>query len=793
MRGTFSRNASHPPTRRQRPTLVTAKRCATANHIMKAASLPRCVCAWVLLIVALATTDWTNAQDAGIDVSVVHKAGNDNSTIALESFTNSSPVTNTTNKSSPQQAKKNRQFFLFRIFRRDKHKRIDESTKNGKCVKDHTTSFTLKMNEKLEEARRMFLDRMAAVSFTLIHQEKDAAMMNNGTFFQEVDGNDADITPQSDLTLPNRSIYVVTTAALPWRTGTAVNPLLRAAYLTRRTRDINKEQGEQCNAVGHDSSISNVTGTKPKKQYVTLVVPWLELEEDRLELYPNHKFDTPEQQETYIREWLRNDAHMEDEANPDHGLRILFYPARYHSGLKSIFAMGDMVAVLTNQTTDEDDLSDAVCILEEPEHLNWYRAPGDGWTKVFNYVIGIVHTNYVEYASTQFHGLWTAPAIQVMSSAMIRAYCHKVIKLSGVLQTYAVEKESVDNVHGVREDFIREGRRRAGVSLNQTNITTASLDEEAEGQVYYIGKILWAKGFEQMLELQEFYNECTGKYFAIDVYGGGPEEEEIKRAFHGRRGNSKSHKGEKVSDLEELLSREYIKKKLHSIKTSSLEFEMPKSFHELRRKPIPANFLGPVDHALLGEKYKVFVNPSISEVLCTTTFEALAMGKFAIVPIHESNEFFMKFPNCLGYRNKWEFAAALRWALTHEPEPLTPDLAQEFTWEAATDRLIQSSAISRREAQERALLGTKKLDERIAAFHYELGKGTKGDTLRKFLGGGPISNQFRYELAKQGLDTEGSENEGLTRKLSESSFVRAIKTSFSGSTTYDLFSAPAAT
>jgi hypothetical protein len=91
------------------------------------------------------------------------------------------------------------------------------------------------------------------------------------------------------------------------------------------------------------------------------------------------------------------------------------------------------------------------------------------------------------------------------------------------------------------------------------------------------------------------------------------------------------------------------------------------------------------------------------------------------------------------------------------------------------------------------LLGTKKLDERIAAFHYELGKGTKGDTLRKFLGGGPISNQFRYELAKQGLDTEGSENEGLTRKLSESSFVRAIKTSFSGSTTYDLFSAPAAT
>ena len=54
-----------------------------------------------------------------------------------------------------------------------------------------------------------------------------------------------------------------------------------------------------------------------------------------------------------------------------------------------------------------------------------------------------------------------------------------------------------------------------------------------------------------------------------------------------------------------------------------------------------------------------------------------------------------------------------RWALTHEPEPLTPELAKEFTWEAATERLIRSSAITRREAKERALLGKAKLDERI--------------------------------------------------------------------------------
>jgi glycosyltransferase involved in cell wall biosynthesis len=406
--------------------------------------------------------------------------------------------------------------------------------------------------------------------------------------------------------------------------------------------------------------------------------------------------------------------------------------------------------------------------------VNWYRAPGEGWTKVFNYVVGIVHTNYIEYASTHFHGLWTAPAIQVMSSAMVRAYCHKVIKLSGVLQTYAPEKETIQNVHGVRQDFIQEGIRRGALSSN--NVNTLPLEEESGGQVYYIGKILWAKGFDLMLELQKFYHECTGNYFAIDIIGGGPDLDEIKRAFYGRGHNSTTTFSTKTTAANK-------KRKLGYIGSSSLEFDIPKSLYELRKKPIPAKFLGPLDHAALGKKYKVFVNPSVSEVLCTTTFEALAMGKFAIIPVHESNKFFLRFPNCLGYRNKWEFAASLRWALTHEPEPLTAELANEFTWEAATDRLIQSAAITRKEAHEREKLGTAKLDERIAFFHNELGKGTRGDTLRKVLGGGPIASQARYEMLKQGIILdEVEENNGgvsIAEKFKTSSFVQAIKSSFS--------------
>lgn len=438
-----------------------------------------------------------------------------------------------------------------------------------------------------------------------------------------------------------RSFHIVTTASLPWMTGTAVNPLLRAAYLNK----LNRSAVQKLDCENKYDMMGKVT----------LFVPWLTRTSDRNKVYgEKYSFNSQQDQEAFIRKWLKESAGLHEEAYlSSNGIHIRFYDAYYSTFFMSILPTSDIDELIEQEDAD-------VCILEEPEHLNSVRSSQQmSWTRKFRHVIGIMHTNYTAYSSAKLSGLITTPLIFLLNQLLARVHCHKIIKLSSTLQTYAPEKETCSNVHGIRSEFFKQGLKRRMLEERTTKDTVS---------IYFIGKLLWAKGLDQMIPLEHIFRRVTGQFFPIDIYGSGPEEEEIRRSFRGVNWTN-----------------------------------------ETKRKAIPAQFCGRRDHASLGNEYKIFVNPSTTEVLCTTTAEALAMGKYVIIPTHPSNRFFKQFPNCLMYSSKMEFVSHLQYAIKNEPKPLSIELDM-LSWDAATERLIESSKISLRDQCRRERLNSVELD-----------------------------------------------------------------------------------
>jgi hypothetical protein len=106
-----------------------------------------------------------------------------------------------------------------------------------------------------------------------------------------------EIVPASDLRGSDRRIWIITTACLPWLTGTSVNPLLRAAYLAKDRPD----------------------------GMITLMVPWLQKEDQDIAFPPGIRFNSPDEQREYVQKWLVEDAQLPVAAK---NLRISFYNAR---------------------------------------------------------------------------------------------------------------------------------------------------------------------------------------------------------------------------------------------------------------------------------------------------------------------------------------------------------------------------------------------------------------------------------------------------------------------------------
>lgn len=370
---------------------------------------------------------------------------------------------------------------------------------------------------------------------------------------KDVKSSELHVVPSSDIRDHSRKIWIITTACLPWMTGTSINPLLRAAYLAK-----DRPEG-----------------------MINLLVPWLDSHDQQVAYPSNLRFKTPQDQRDYIRNWLAVDANLPRAAKK---LNIVFYSAKFVEPLHSVFPMGDISTLIPDEDAD-------VCVLEEPEHLNWFMAPfiSKKWMDKFKHVIGIIHTNYVMYARTESSNLLKELWIYYYNKAVVRAYCHKVIKLSGALQVFAPEKEVISNVHGVREKYLQIGDA----------VSTKRLTKGA----YFVGKLANAKGLLELFHLLDYVKSRTGQHIPVDVYGSGPHEKEIKRAASKRK--------------------------------------------------LSVKFLGTIDHALLTD-YKVFVNPSLSEVLCTTIVEAIAMGKWVVCAKHPSNQFFEQFPNCLTFKSQGE-------------------------------------------------------------------------------------------------------------------------------------------
>lgn len=328
---------------------------------------------------------------------------------------------------------------------------------------------------------------------------------------------------------------------------------------------------------------------------VKLYVPWL-ASADQEKLFGEHTcFNSFTAQEECIRAYLPADSPSLD---------IEFYPAKYKEDWGVIHP--------TCQISQRLRCCDWL-ILEEPEHLNW-KHPWSRYEEQASRVTGIVLTNYWYFWNQGLPGMPFIPwLLERYNRWLIRRHCDDIILLGRAFPR--LPRSQHLNVTGIHPSFF----------------TTSAVGANLQG-LYFMGKLLWGKGFRELVDLLSM-----SEIRKMDVYGIGKDREAI----------------------------------------DSYAREKGITFHFKGISTDPASDL---------KQHKIFVNVSRSETICSTTAEALVQGKFVIIPAVPGNDAFYQFKNCLVYSSPQEFTQHLQFALEHTPEK---DLqVKNLSWEAATDRLL---------------------------------------------------------------------------------------------------------
>ncbi|EDP61627.1 hypothetical protein BAL199_08073 [alpha proteobacterium BAL199] len=313
-------------------------------------------------------------------------------------------------------------------------------------------------------------------------------------------------------------VAVVTSAALPWRTGPSFFSLWHACGLA-------------------DLGLR-----------VAYVIPWL-APASQARAWGSVRFATPEDQYA----WLATEAERIDCP----GRPVYFcYRSWFAPVIRGIVPLEDVFGATPPARA---------YMLNEPEHLCWYpwtrsrqRIPADR-------VAGLVMTNYEYYV-----GQMRVPGARLLSRLVARYHRHLIRSRTDVVVPLspAVPLDGA-NVHEARI---------TGVLTAYTRVPPVG----DGGGVYFIGKTIWEKGFDTLIEIA-----CRSAV-PVDVYGTGPDAPAIQ-----------------------VLARE---------------------------RGATVRFHGPTESpwSVLGE-YRVFLNPSLSESMCTTTAEALVAGRHVVLPVCPGN------------------------------------------------------------------------------------------------------------------------------------------------------------